>query len=1252
MADEYDGRVIIDTELDNSGFEQGSDKLIDSMRGVERTINGLGATVARAFGMDRAAKLRVEPELPEPEEVAADVEKIERELPPVRPQLDSKEYDKNVERLQARTNKLMAEINRMSATTAQGFKSTSSVIAFNNRLDDTAEKIVTARQELEEFAEQQIPTDQYRETTAAIEKAEKALLKLYDKKDALEELGTSEQSKQWQRLQNDIEKAEAEVERYEMAADRMRETGEAFVDPAATEAYHQMAEDIERAEQALETNAALIRSERIDEAQLAVQTAQAALAEATTNRERRAATKELAAARAELEAAARIGMPAIAQPDASVWRRFGETVLSALTGARAHLQSFGQRVASMGSTVASATKKAVTGLKRLASAAKSFASRAFRFGGATDALGKLTKKLTGVKGMLMSRIKRTFISYLFNQIKESFNALAQFDARFDKSVSNLRNRTSELGANIMASFGGIIRQLEPYITKLIETMSSGVTKINAVLTQLRGESTMQVAVRQTDSYAASLDKTSAAADKARQAQEKLNATLTSIDEIHKLDAPTDDQTEMADTANEAKTIYQNVPVDSILGEMGAFGRAIADQIVQGIKSGDWKSAGEAISHGLNALVDTIDEKLRAARPKAEEAARDIADLLNGIVSGFDGYGFGEALADGLNLGISAANEFLKRFEFRDFGALIGDGITGAVRRFEWDTFGQMIGNGINGAINTARGIIEHTDWRGIGHGLATGFNNIVGTVDWANLAQTISKGIIGILNTISQTVREIDWQQLGRNVAIFLKNVDWSGVAKAVFEAIGAVLGGLAGFVWGLIKEAFESIKKWWYNTAYEDGKFSMEGLLKGIVKALKNLGTWVKKNIFEPFVNAFKDAFGISSPSKEMEPYGEFVSEGILNGIKTIFSGIATWVKSNILEPFTKAFKQAFRVVGGKAQELLDSGRSIADGIKDGVSNGWTSITTYLSEKKDELKKAGEGITGSIKQGISDKWDTVKEALDIDSLSQVDGSKMLEAGAKLVTNLKDGFTGGSWDGMVSNIWQRFGDLVSWFNNEGAEQFKDSGRYMIDGLDEGMRERFSITLDTVRNGGQAAVDAFNRSVGISSPSKVMAQSGRYFMDGLTEGIEQESTKTYAALRGITTGLVDEVNDAQLDPEVTLTTRGLDKVAEKLAAIAQTFRDIRAAFPDITAAPVPAAALGAIVPAATRVYEDDRSGGQTTMLLERLITRIEELEAAVADRPIHLESRVVLEQREIGRATADYNAGNSRVTNGNGGGNRW
>ena len=130
MADEYDGRVVIDTELDNSGFEKGTDKLISAMKGVERTINGIGETASHAFDVDHPIRMPVEPELPEPEELAERVAQVEKELPPVWLRLDSKEYDKTTERLQAKTRKLMAEINRMANTTAQGFKSTSSVVAY------------------------------------------------------------------------------------------------------------------------------------------------------------------------------------------------------------------------------------------------------------------------------------------------------------------------------------------------------------------------------------------------------------------------------------------------------------------------------------------------------------------------------------------------------------------------------------------------------------------------------------------------------------------------------------------------------------------------------------------------------------------------------------------------------------------------------------------------------------------------------------------------------------------------------------------------------------------------------------------------------------------------------------------------------------------------------------------------------------------------------------------------------------------
>ena len=1344
MADEYDGRVVIDTELDNSGFEKGSDKLIESMRGVERTVNGLGETAAKAFTADRAAKLKIEPEMPEPEDVQNDVEQIERRLPRIRPRMDSedldddtasikgkvrafltaltdmvatamrtisgmppaelevtpktpspdelqdaveqideelpeveteikphmdsREYDKAADRLQAKTNRLMAEINRMANTTAQGFKSTSSVLAFNNRLDDTAEKIVLARQELEEFGEQQLPTDQYRETTAAIDKAEKALLKLYDKRDTLEELGTKESSKQWQRLQMDIEKAEAEVERYEMAADRMRETGEAFVDPQATEQYQQMAEDIERAEQALQANAALIRSERIDQAQLAVQAAQQALAEAGTNRERRQATKELAAARAELEAAARIGMPATAAPDPSVWQRFGETVRNALAGAKEHVRSFTERVVKMGAGVVNAGKKVVSGFKRITSAVKGFAAKSFKFGGATNALNSLTKKLTSVKGMLVSRIKRTFIGFLFEQIKESFNELAKFDKRFDDSVSNMRNRTSELGANVMAAFGGLIRQIEPYITKAIETFSAGVTKINALLASLRGEDTMQVAVRRTESYADSLNDSAKSAEKAKEAQEKLNATLTSYDEIHKLDAPKDATAASESGADAEKTVYENVPVESILGRMTDLGRRIAERVADGIKSGNWKDAGRAISDGLNLAVAKLDEKLLALRPKAESAARNIADLLNGMVLGFDGGALGKTIADGLNLALGTAGAFLKRFDFYAFGATIGDGITGAVQNFEWETAGETFGNVINGFIDTAKGIIEHTDWNGLGRGFGRGLNRLVETVDWKDAARTMSAGIIGLLDSVSSFLEETDWQDFGAKIYEFLTNVDWSGIAAALMRGAGAVLGALAGFLWGLIKGAMDKVKQWWYDNAYENGEFSMEGLLEGIKKALKSIGTWIKKNIFTPFINGFKKAFGIASPSKEMKPYGEFIGEGILEGIKNIFSSIGNWITNNIVEPFKNAFKSAFHVVGDKANALIDNGKAIAGGIKSGISNGWTSITTFLSGKAGDIKQACEGIADSATSAFSaDKFresgrniiNGVSNGLtDQSAWDQGIGGKIMER----IGWIKQAFTGFDESGrrIISGVGEGIGDQSNWDNSIGgrliervgwiqdafdSSNFLQAGRNIVAGLAGGLDEAFQRAQEGTLEGGVATLVAASRRY-----YSVAANVARPAIDEITapRELNVRTTEALGEIREVSDA-IDDLDNKSIEIKADKAAGALDTIADKLAAIAQIFDNISKAFPDFSALPVPAVATGAFAPARTRVTESDgRTGQEIKQLLQSFIGRIAALEEAVAERPIRIEVPVVLDRTEIGKANATYVRTNGEISNGNGG----
>ena len=1336
MADEYDGRVVIDTELDNSGFEKGSDKLKQSVSGLARALEQLSGTASKTFAedwkdIDPAA---IKPEI-DTEEFDEDVAHVKAglkdiqdtaagDLPepePVQPTIDSAEFDKATDKMQARLNRVTNEVYRIVSASSQGFRNTAGVLAFDNQLSKATDTIEDAKAALKEFAEQQIPTDAYKHAADEAEKTEAALEKLRDKQmrlvasgqdkpsqawktanegfesamasvreygeairnmsekgihsgdnwefykseyqkaldlvniyeTRLDELESKNEqhSQQWRNLSLQIEQAEKDVADYEAQLDSMRDKGEAFVDPGASQQYADMKEQIEDAESALRTNAGLIRQEQIEQQRLNVLTAQEKVANAGNALTRRMALAELQKAQNRLAAVAQKSVTP--KPDAkaaSAWQRFGNIVKSVASG-----------VKKVGTVTVKAFTLPLKGVKSIASGLKGLLTRAR---GASGADG-LLKKLTSIKGMLISRIKQTFISELFNDISEAFKELAKFDSRFDKSISNMKNRTKELGANVMGALGGLIRQIEPYITARIDRASEGVTKISAVFAALRGESTVQVAVRQTESYADSLRDATKEAKAAKTAQDKLNTTLTSYDEIHKLadnDAAADDTNAGSEAERE---LYQNVPVGSILRNMDDTGKKIVDRLVQAVKDGDWKGAGNAIADGLNLGVRKLDEAILGARERVIKGTRGIAEALNGLTDGFDAFALGKTLADGVELGLDAAYTFLTTYDFGKFGKRIADGINGFTINLNAEKVGRTIAAGLNAAINFGFDFVTNLKWEMIGEKLGTTVNRIFRDVNWGKAAQTVGTAIVGIVNSISSFLETVDSEQVGRAIIDFLGNVPWGSISKAMFRLLGAAIGGIGG----LIKGAFEAIAEKsyaWGEHLFDEygsefnaaGEQVGKGIWEGIKSMFKGAAKKVKETIFDPFVKGFKKAFGIASPSKEMQPYGEFVGEGILEGVGGVFSNIGDWVRRNVLEPFKRGFTTAFNVAGDKARALIDSGKSIAGGIKDGISNGWTSITTLLDQKENDLTTTGANFASSIGGGISGAWSTVTTAVSngLDSLGKIDTGKLTSAGEKLVAGLKDGITGDGWDSMIGEIWSRFDDLTNWFkaDNEdgtgGKAAFKQSGRDLIVGLNEGIREEFSITLETVHNGGQAAVDAFNRAVGISSPSKAMAESGRYMMDGLTLGIQQESSRTYNAIRNVAAGIVDEVSDTELKPEMDMTAGGLDRVADKLAGIAQIFQTINRAFTDFTRVPLPAIVTGAYAPAGTRVTDSRGNDQSIQQTMQRFFERLEQFEETLANRPIKVESKLEMDKREIARATAEVRQDNSNINNGGGG--RW
>ena len=230
-----------------------------------------------------------------------------------------------------------------------------------------------------------------------------------------------------------------------------------------------------------------------------------------------------------------------------------------------------------------------------------------------------------------------------------------------------------------------------------------------------------------------------------------------------------------------------------------------------------------------------------------------------------------------------------------------------------------------------------------------------------------------------------DWQSLGNGIADFIGGIDWSGVADQLFEGIGAALGGLLAFLRGLVEDAWDDVVKWWKDTAFEDGKFTMEGLLNGIWEKLKDIGTWIKEHIFQPFIDGFKNAFGIHSPSTVMAEQGGYIMDGLLNGVTDKLQSILDFfgdLKDKIVDKFSD-LKDKLGDEFGKAREKVEEKFSdvgswfgkrksdIQTGMKDvgdwlgakfqtgrtNVNKAFNDVGSWFTSRKNDIQNGTKDI-------------------------------------------------------------------------------------------------------------------------------------------------------------------------------------------------------------------------------------------------------------------------------------------------------
>ena len=265
-----------------------------------------------------------------------------------------------------------------------------------------------------------------------------------------------------------------------------------------------------------------------------------------------------------------------------------------------------------------------------------------------------------------------------------------------------------------------------------------------------------------------------------------------------------------------------------------------------------------------------------------------------------------------------------------------------------------------------------------------------------------------------------------------------------------------------------------------------IEGLGQGIENNAARLRECMW-NLCKHLWNAFCEFFGIHSPSRKFAEAGEYLIQGLINGI----GGLA----------------------GAAASKVVELG---------------SELVAAIGSKVSEFRTKGSELISNMQTGISNKISDVRSAITtvVSNAVQTIGSKVGEfraKGSELISNMRSGISS-----KLSDVKSAASNIVNGALNsirEKVSSFRTIGTNMISGLTEGIQSMAHNVVNAAKGVVSNAVDAAKNLLGIHSPSRVFAEIGRYTDEGFVKGLNAYASRVSNASKNVGQSAVDGITNA-------------------------------------------------------------------------------------------------------------------------------
>ena len=257
---------------------------------------------------------------------------------------------------------------------------------------------------------------------------------------------------------------------------------------------------------------------------------------------------------------------------------------------------------------------------------------------------------------------------------------------------------------------------------------------------------------------------------------------------------------------------------------------------------------------------------------------------------------------------------------------------------------------------------------------------------WNNIASTINSIWNGILDFFRGIGSKI--------IAAFSGAVNWlvqsgSDIINGLFRGIQDFWNNVVSFFRGLpgtIGGFFAGAGNWLWNA----GRDLINGLLDGISSLAGSIGSFFLNLLPGWIVGPFKAALGISSPSKLFTTFGEYIGDGLVNGLNSSESAITSATES-MASSTSKLFD-------GLREQVAESNETL---------NGLNSKQLELAALRGKLDSEGDSLGASVS-------DTLYQA-------GVDAGSGIVKGLKSQIDVIEGMMREVADGLVTAVEDRLG---------------------------------------------------------------------------------------------------------------------------------------------------------------------------------------------------------------------------------------